>query len=53
MTVIKTGTLGPTWEDFELARMKREDEGVTRRIASYRSSRRDNYLTLEDIDDEE
>jgi hypothetical protein len=32
---IKTSTLGPSWDDFETARMKREDENVARRVADY------------------
>ena len=30
---IKTGTLGPTWDDYEKARMKREDDAVARRFS--------------------
>lgn len=30
---VKTGTLGPTWDDYEKARMKREDDAVARRFS--------------------
>lgn len=49
---IKTGTLGPSWNDFEAARMKREDEGVMRRLTEYQRRRLSESLTLEDLIEE-